>query len=103
MVVLCSVEALSSHHRLSLLLHVLPALMTQQVIDDDELDDSEDVEEGEENVEDDNNDHNDQTVIKRKRKHQQVVSITSRITVINWMITDGDQNDEQGLILGAIA
>ena len=77
--------------------------MTQQVIDDDELDDSEDVEEGEENVEDDNNDHNDQTVIKRKRKHQQVVSITSRITVINWMITDGDQNDEQGLILGAIA
>ena len=54
-------------------------------------------------IEDENHDHDDQLVNKRKRKLQQVVSITSRVSVINWMITDADQNDEQGLILRAIA
>ena len=72
-------------------------------VDDEELDDSEDVGEGEEKIEDENHDHDDQLVNKRKRKLQQVVLITSRLTVLNWMITDADQNNEQGLILKVIA
>uniref|UniRef100_M4BDH9 Uncharacterized protein n=1 Tax=Hyaloperonospora arabidopsidis (strain Emoy2) TaxID=559515 RepID=M4BDH9_HYAAE len=72
-------------------------------VDDEKLDDNEDVREGEETIEDENHDHDDQLVNKCKRKLQQVVSATSRLTVINWMITDADQNDEQGLILRAIA
>ena len=72
-------------------------------VDDEKLDDNEDVGEGEEGIEDENHDRDDQLVNKRKRKLQQVVSITSRLTVINWMITDANQNDEQGLILRAIA
>uniref|UniRef100_M4BEB8 Uncharacterized protein n=1 Tax=Hyaloperonospora arabidopsidis (strain Emoy2) TaxID=559515 RepID=M4BEB8_HYAAE len=70
-------------------------------VDDEKLDDNEDVGEGEEKIEDENHDYDDQLVNKRKRKLQQVVSITSRLTVINWMITDANQNDEQGLILRA--
>ena len=70
-------------------------------VDDEKLDDNEDVEEEEEKIQDNNHDHDDQLV--NKSKLQQVVSITSRLTVINWMITDVDQNDEQGLILKAIA
>ena len=72
-------------------------------VDDEKLDDNEDVEEEEEKIEDDNHDHDDQLVNKSKRKLQQVVSITSRLTVINWVITDADQNYKQGLILRAIA
>ena len=72
-------------------------------VDDEELDDNEDVEEGEEKIEDMNHDHDDQLVNKRKRKLQQFGSIKSRLTLINWMITDAYQNYEQGLILKAIA
>ena len=71
-------------------------------VDDEELNENEDVREREEKIEDENHDHDDQLVNKRNRKLQEVVSITSRLTVINWMISDADQNDEQGLILRAI-
>ena len=72
-------------------------------VDDEKLDDNEDVGEVEEKIEDEDHDHDDQIVNKHKHKLQQVVSITSRHTVNNWMITDADQNDEQGLIPRAVA
>ena len=67
-------------------------------VDGEKLDDNQDVGEGEEIIEDDS-----QLVNKRNRKLQQIISIMSRLAVINWMITDADQNDERRLILRAIA
>ena len=104
MVVLSSVEALSSPS-----LIIAPFARTAGAnspacdVDEEELDNKEDVGEGEEKIEDENNDHDDQLVNKRKRKLQQFGSIKSRLTLINWMITDAYQNYEQGLILKAIA
>ena len=104
MVVLTSVEALSSPPPIiAAFARTAGANVPAGDVNDERLEDNEDVGEGEENIEDENHDHDDQLVNKRKRKLQQVVPITSRLTVINWMITDVDQNDEQGLILKAIA
>ena len=104
MVVLTSVEALSSPSPIiATFARNAGANVPAGDVDDEKLDENDDVGEGEEKIEDDNQDHDDQLVNKRKRKLQQVVSITSRLTVINWIITDADQNDEQSLILRAIA
>ena len=83
MVVLCSVEAFSSPSPIiAAFARMAGANASAGDVDDEKLDDNEDVGEGEEKIEDDNHDHDDQLVNKRKRKLQQVVSITSRLTVI---------------------
>ena len=103
MVVLTSVEALSSPSPIIAAIACTAGTnIPASVVYDEKLDDNEDVGEVEEKIEDKNHDHDDQIVNKHKRKLQQVVSITSRLTVINWMITDAVQNDEQGLILKTI-
>ena len=104
MVVLTSVESLSSPSPIIAAFARAAVANVPAVDDDDEkLDDKEDVDEDEEKNEDENREHDDQIVNKRKRKLQQVVLISSRVTVINWMIADADQNGEQGLVLRAIA
>ena len=103
MVVLTSVEALSSPPPIiAAFARTAGANVPASDADDEKLDDNEDVGEGEEKFKDENHDHDDQLVNKSKHKLQQVVSITLRLTVINWMITDAVQNDEQGLILKTI-
>ena len=102
MVVLSSVEAMSSPSPIiDAFARTAGAYAPAGDVDDEKLDDNEDEGEAEEKIEDENHDHDDQLVNKRNRKLQEVVSITSRLTVINWMISDADQNDEQGLILRA--
>ena len=104
MVVLSSVEAMSSPSPIiNAFARTAGACAPAGDVDDEKLDDNEDEGEAEEKIEDENHDHDDQLVNKRKRKLQQVVLITSRLTVLNWMITDADQNNEQGLILKVIA
>ena len=104
MVILTSVEALSfASTIIAAFTCTAGANVPAGDVNDERLEDNEDVGEGEENIEDENHDHDDQLVNKSKRKLQQVVSITSRLTVINWVITDADQNYKQGLILRAIA
>ena len=99
--VLSSVEALSSPSPIiAAFARTSGANAPTGDIHDEELDDNQDGGDGEKKIEDENDDHDDQLV--NKRKLQQVVSIPSRITVINWMIIDADQNDEQGLIFRAI-
>ena len=68
-------------------------------VDDVKLDDNKEVEEkdGDKNHESDGRIDN-----KRKLKFQQVVSISSRVNVINWVISGADQNGEQGLVLREI-
>ena len=101
MVVLTSVEALSSSSPIgAAFAQTAGANVPAGNFDDEKLDDSEDVGEGKEKIKDENRDHDDELV--NKRKLQQVVLITSRLTVINWMKIDAEQNEEQGLILRAI-
>ena len=102
MVVLSSVEAMSSPSPIiNAFARTAGACAPAGDVDDEKLDDNEDEGEAEEKIEDENHDHDDQLVNKRNRKLQEVVSIMSRLTVINWMISDADQNEEHGLILRA--
>ena len=81
MVVLTSVETLSSPSPIiAAFARTAGANVLASDVDDEKLDDNEDVGEGEEKIEDENHDYDDQLVNKRKRKLQQVVSITSRLT-----------------------
>ena len=104
MVVVGSVEALGSPSPIiAAFARTAGASAPAGDVDDEELNKNKDVGEGEEKIEDENHDHDDQLVNKIKRNLQQVVSITLRLTVIDWMITDADHIDEQSLILREIA